>query len=69
MTTTRIKPSNIDTTANYTFNRVTVSTGIAANGSLGSNTQVLTSDASGNNYWAPGFTTGKAIAMSIVFGG
>lgn len=72
MPTTKIKPSNVDATEDYTFNKVTVSTGIAANGALGSNGQVLTSDGSGNNYWttpATGATTGKAIAMSIVFGG
>jgi len=72
MSSTKIKPNNVDDTKDYTFNKVTVSTGIVANGSLGSNGQVLAADASGNNYWttpATGATTGKAIAMSIVFGG
>lgn len=70
MSSTTIKPNNIDTTKDYTFNKVTVSTGIAANGAMGTDGQILTSDSSGNNYWAaPGVTTGKSIAMAIVFGG
>ena len=73
MSSTKLKPNNVDTTKDYTFNKVTVSTGIAANGALGTSGQVLTSDSSGNNYWSTpssgGVTTGKSIAMAIVFGG
>ena len=73
MTTTKIKPSNVDTSKDYAFNKVTVATGIVANGALGSSGQILTSDSSGNNYWAApaasGISTGKSIAMAIVFGG
>lgn len=44
--------------------------GISANGSVGSNGQILTSNGS-SAYWATSTaaTTGKAIAMAIVFGG
>ena len=53
---------------------VTISnTRISANGSTGTAGQVLTSaGSSANAYWstpAPGLTTGKSIAMAIVFGG
>jgi hypothetical protein len=53
---------------------VTISnTRISANGSTGTAGQVLTSSGSGANaYWSTpssGVTTGKAIAMAIVFGG
>jgi hypothetical protein len=47
---------------------------LSANGSFGTAGQVLTSGASGNVYWATasggsgGITTGKAIAMALVFG-
>lgn len=57
--------------ANTTFSaNVTLSSGLVANGSVGSNGQVLTSNGS-TSYWATSSaaTTGKAIAMAIVFGG
>lgn len=49
---------------------VVLSGGLVANGSVGSNGQVLTSNGS-TSYWATSSaaTTGKAIAMAIVFGG
>jgi hypothetical protein len=57
-------------TANVTFSN----TRISANGSIGSAGQVLTSGGSSANvYWSTPntsfATTGKAIAMAIVFGG
>lgn len=57
--------------ANTTFSaNVVLSGGLVANGSVGSNGQVLTSNGS-TSYWATSSaaTTGKAIAMAIVFGG
>jgi hypothetical protein len=61
--------------ANTTFSsNVTISnTRISANGSTGTAGQVLTSSGTGANvYWSTpssGITTGKSIAMAIVFGG
>ena len=57
--------------ANTTFSaNVTLSGGLVANGSVGTNGQILTSNGS-TSYWATSTaaTTGKAIAMAIVFGG
>ena len=45
---------------------------VSSNGSVGTNGQVLTSAGAGSNVdWATssGLTTGKSIAMAIVFGG
>lgn len=51
-------------------NTITISGGMVANGSLGTDGQVLTSNGT-VVYWntvSSGITTGKAIAMAIVFG-
>lgn len=73
--TTKIKPFGLDSTQDFTFddvtaNSVTISKGLNANGSLGTDGQLLTSNGS-VAYWATSTaaSTGKAIAMSIVFGG
>ena len=42
--------------------------GFYANGTLGSSGQYLASNGSAT-YWTTGLTTGKSIAMAIVFGG
>lgn len=62
-------------TVNVTSNTITFSSNniaITANGSTGSNGQVLTSNGT-TSYWANGssggVTTGKAIAMAMIFGG
>lgn len=58
-------------TNTHTFsNTVTFSKGINANGTLGTAGQMLTSNGT-TTYWSDpvGITTGKAIAMAIVFGG
>ena len=44
------------------------SLGFYANGTLGSSGQYLASNGSAT-YWTTGLTTGKSIAMAIVFGG
>lgn len=54
--TTKIKPFNIDQTQDFTFgnvaaNSVTLTTGIVANGSIGSKGDVLVSDGT-KDYWA-----------------
>lgn len=69
-TTVTFSP-NVTFSARATFNaNVTLSSGLVANGSVGSNGQILTSNGS-TSYWATSTaaTTGKAIAMAIVFGG
>lgn len=59
--------------ASFSSNVTISNTRITANGSTGTSGQVLTSSGTGANvYWStpsPGTTTGKAIAMAIVFGG
>lgn len=66
----------IDTTTFHNGNVVlgnsSVTVGVQANGSYGTAGQVLTSNGTAT-YWAAasgsGITTGKAIAMTLVFGG
>jgi len=63
--TTKIKPSGLDSTLDFTFddvstNTVTVSTGIIANGTIGTTGQVLASNGTGS-YWADAnFAGGEA---------
>jgi hypothetical protein len=68
--------TSLSVSGNATFSaNITISnTRISANGSTGTAGQVLTSSGTGANvYWSTpassGVTTGKAIAMAIVFGG
>ena len=63
----------INTTSFSFSGNLTINTtaGIIANGSIGTSGQLLTSNGS-SVYWSTPstpFTTGKAIAMAIVFGG
>lgn len=64
-----------NTSVNTTISAAQLALGgnILANGSVGTSGQVLTSNGSGNVYWSTasggGVTTGKTIAMAIVFGG
>lgn len=69
--------SNITATYTYTANVILTSAnlvintnaGIVANGSVGSSGQALLSNGSSAYWGTAGITTGKAIAMAIVFGG
>lgn len=60
--------TNLITVSNTTITFGSI--GISANGSVGTSGQILTSNGS-SAYWAnnTAATTGKAIAMAIVFGG
>ena len=70
-----LSAASLTLSGNATFSaNITISnTRISANGSTGTAGQVLTSSGTGANvYWSTpssGVTTGKAIAMAIVFGG
>lgn len=64
-----------NTSASYTWtnthtfsNNVILGSGLSANGSYGTAGQYLTSNGSAT-FWSTGVTTGKSIAMAIVFGG
>ena len=60
----------VDTSGNTITvnNNLIVTQGVQANGGYGTAGQYLTSNGSAT-YWSTGVTTGKAIAMAIVFGG
>lgn len=66
-----INATSFSVGTSFTVNTTTIninSLGFYANGSLGTSGQYLTSNGSAT-FWSTGVTTGKSIAMAIVFGG
>ena len=69
MALTQLEPYMSNNSANFTFNGANLGPVSNVKISGGTSGQVLATDGSGNLTFTTGATTGKAIAMSIVFGG
>ena len=67
MALTKIKTSNLDTSAQLQLSNVAFTSALSANGSNGTAGQVLTSAGNGNVYWSTasgGVSLGLMIALS-----